>query len=975
MNSKIISVFCFLMLICCNTLLSQQQPLITSEYNHRRYTLIDGLPTNVTECIFQDSRGFIWIGSEHSFVRFDGHTFKKYMPDKSLPINKIEENERGEIVVYGYSFIFVLDVNSDKLREVVNDDKLRYCVERSSGLPTGYTLYNKTNDKTIGLFHFQDDKLTEVFSHTRLNEMNNGQSIYWDRAAHLYYIPTKDNKVYVVNENGEEKKVYSDLYVCRFVKTKNEVLAVGYNGVWKISPLGFELKYKFKEKKTSEEDFNVVADVAGNIIMTTDGSVVRYNNVGELETIIDNVNIPRSLMFDREGNLWFTSRQGVYNFFKMNLITYKVGAQNADIVYSIVPVGQDQVYIATANGKLIHMNNNGYKELNYPLYQGSFPANFSYKSISIGDAIYFTTFEDILEYKNGKFRWLNLPPEPYYTASCHINNNEFAIGGFRSLKIFNNDGTMIREISHFDIDKPTIYTVQTDDKNRLWIGGHKGICVIGEKDSIYYFDEKTMNAEASIKDYTGRIWISCESHIYYTDGDSIKLFMEFPNTVIGNIWYTQDDLLVVSYNAGIKIIDVNTKRVTTIDYTNGFSDSEPSWNTMTEDNAGNIWLGTQSPNIVKFNPSEVIRNNFYRPLLYITSSQYSENNIDMIDLKDNASLKYYQRNFKFSFIGLNYSNPNNVRYQYRLIGFQNQWSQPCAVNEVTFNNLSPGNYEFQLMADAGTLETQTTIISKTFTIHPAFWQTWWFYTLCFIVLLSIVIRLAYSYIDRKNKEKIAALERQKQLYNLQIQSVRLRSIPHFNANVLAGIDYYLMNYSKEEANKYLAMYSSFTNITLSEVDRHARPLEQEIQYIELYLNLEKMRFGEQFNFNLEIDKDVDVNIMIPNMILHTHCENALKHGLRSKQEHGYLCIKATSLIKTNEVMIIVEDNGIGRDEAKRRQTQGTQQGLNILSQQINLYNQMNAEKIRQSFIDLYDADNCAVGTRIEIIIPKNFDYN
>ncbi|MDR1199665.1 MAG: histidine kinase, partial [Prevotellaceae bacterium] len=451
-------------------------------------------------------------------------------------------------------------------------------------------------------------------------------------------------------------------------------------------------------------------------------------------------------------------------------------------------------------------------------------------------------------------------------------------------------------------------------------------------------------------------------------------FMEFPNTIIGNIRYTQNGMLVISDNTGIRIIDIKTKRILTFDYSNGYSAGEPGWNTMCEDYDGNIWMGTQSPNVLKFNPSKLMRRND-TPLLYITSAQYSANNVDMTEFQDGASLKHSQRNFHFSYIGLCYSDPHSVRYRYRLTGFQDEWSQPTAARDVTFNNLSPGNYEFQVVADTGSSDLETVVITKTFTILPAFWQTLWFYTLCILLFILITGFVLYSYMNEKNRKKIAALERQKQLNNLQIQSIRLRSIPHFNANVLAGIEYYIMNFSKEEANRYLSMYSSFTSITLNDVDRHARTLEQEIQYIELYLNLEKMRFGDNFEFNIEMDNDVDRKIMLPNMILHTHCENAIKHGLRAKKDKGLLNVRILSLHNTGEIIIIIEDNGIGREDAKLLQTQGNRQGLNILSQQIQLYNQMNDKKITQRIIDLHDSDNRSLGTRMEIIVPKEFNYD
>jgi hypothetical protein len=118
---------------------------------------------------------------------------------------------------------------------------------------------------------------------------------------------------------------------------------------------------------------------------------------------------------------------------------------------------------------------------------------------------------------------------------------------------------------------------------------------------------------------------------------------------------------------------------------------------MTEDCEGNIWMGTQGPNVLKFNPAKLMHGSRL-PLLYITSAQYSDNNIDMNDLDGKASLNHRQRNFRFSFVGLCYSDPQSVRYRYRLTGFQDEWSQPVAEREIRFNNLSPGRYEFQLTA-------------------------------------------------------------------------------------------------------------------------------------------------------------------------------------------------------------------------------------------------------------------------------------
>ncbi|MDR2979607.1 MAG: hypothetical protein LBV02_04100, partial [Bacteroidales bacterium] len=711
------------------------QSLVTSEYNHRRYGIPDGLPTEMVECVYQDSRGFMWFGTEHGVACFDGYTFKTYLADKSLPINKIEENEQGEIVIYGYYFIYLLNPETGNLRMTFKNDNLNYCVDKSPGLPKGYSLYTKRDVKQLALFRFDGDTLVECFSHPLFAEMTFGQSIYYDTDAQLFYIPTQNRQVHVVDAKGNEQAVMNDLAVCRFLKHHHELLAVGYEGVWALTPSGATLRFKFPKSIDvpavySDEDLFAMMDADGNLIIRDSRSVRRYRN-NSFEMIIDNINIPRSLLLDRDGNLWFTSRQGVYNFFQLDGMTYKVNAQNADIVYSVVPVASGELYFATGGGKLIHLKNNRFTDISYPALPDGTATGFSYQSIKIGDAIYFTSFSDILQYRNGKSRWLHIPPEIYHVASCRINEDEFAIGGWDKIFILNNNGKLLRSISHTNIKRSTIYTLQADDKNRLWIGSHNGISCIGDGHERYFYGENTMNGEASDKDPSGRIWIACESRIYCTEGDSIRLFMEFPNTIIGNLCYTRDNLIVISCNTGIKIINPATKKVVNYDHTNGYSSGEPSWNTMTEDCDGNIWMGTQGSNVLKFNPSQ-LTNRSGNLTLYLMSAQQSANNIDRYGMEAGASLQHHQQNVHFSFTGLCFSNPDNVRYHYRLLGFQNEWSEPTKNREITFNNLPPGDYTFEIYADAGTDESRSEMRSFKFSIKPAFWQTAWFPVICVI---------------------------------------------------------------------------------------------------------------------------------------------------------------------------------------------------------------------------------------------------
>ena len=546
------------------------------------------------------------------------------------------------------------------------------------------------------------------------------------------------------------------------------------------------------------------------------------------------------------------------------------------------------------------------------------------------------------------------------------------MGGWDKIFIFDNEGNQLRSISHIGIARSTIYTMQADDQNRLWMGTHKGICFIRESDSRYFFGEETMNGEDSDKDPTGRIWMACESRIYYTDGDTIRLFMEFPNTIIGNLRYTRNNLIVISDNTGIKVIDPATKRVVNYNYINGYSSGEPSWNTMTEDFDGNIWMGTQGPNVFKFNPSHLMHRS-HKATLHLTTTRFSDNNIDMNPMEMGAQLKHNQRNVRFSFVGLCYSDPDIVFYRYRLKGFQDEWSEPTRQREVAFNNLSPGNYIFEIYADTGTDELRGKPQSFVFSIKPAFRQTPGFLVanIAFLMLASAGIAI---YIQRrKSKVLMEKLRAEKELNELRISSIRLKAIPHFNANVLAAIEYYIANRSKEEAMRILGIYSDFTFKTLTDVDKDSRSVSEELAYVKMYLDLEKIRFLDKFDFHINVEDGVNKEVQLPNMMLHTDCENAVKHGLMPLKSGGLLTIHVTQ--RNGIVCVSVEDNGVGRASAgKNPHIHSTKQGLSILNRQIEIYNNFNRKKINRRVEDL-QKDGQPCGTRFTVEVPVEFMYS
>ena len=258
----------------------------------------------------------------------------------------------------------------------------------------------------------------------------------------------------------------------------------------------------------------------------------------------------------------------------------------------------------------------------------------------------------------------------------------------------------------------------------------------------------------------------------------------------------------------------------------------------------------------------------------------------------------------------------------------------------------------------------------------AWWQKWWVWLLLTVLMALIVWLIARKYETRRHQMAMKQLQREKRQKELQVTTIRMKAIPHFHANVLASIEYFMMNNSVDEATHYLKLYSNFTNLSLADMDRPSRSINEEIEYVKNYLELEKLRYGERLRYSIQVAENVDRQAQLPTMLLHTYCQNAIKHGIGNKEGGGQVDIIVSQNTLNGETYtnVQVKDNGVGRAEAARLNANSTKMGLKILMEQITLYNQSNPYHISQSVVDLYDDQGKPAGTCYEMTIPVDYQY-
>ena len=256
----------------------------------------------------------------------------------------------------------------------------------------------------------------------------------------------------------------------------------------------------------------------------------------------------------------------------------------------------------------------------------------------------------------------------------------------------------------------------------------------------------------------------------------------------------------------------------------------------------------------------------------------------------------------------------------------------------------------------------------------------WYQTLLFRIILSFVILLLLTlivytrirYINERAVREYQIHELEKQTYRLKQKSLQLQMNPHVLFNTLNSIQQFILTNDMDSAVHYLSSFSKLMRRILSNSNESYIPLFEELEAIRLYLELEMLRFKGRFKYDINIDSDVDTRyIDIAPMLIQPYVENAIVHGLMLKEGEGYLKIDL-SYISEDLLLCVIEDNGIGRERAKKiKEESGVNMksyGMDITKERMDLLNKFSDEEYHFEIMDLYDKEGRASGTKVMIYI-------
>jgi hypothetical protein len=337
----------------------------------------------------------------------------------------------------------------------------------------------------------------------------------------------------------------------------------------------------------------------------------------------------------------------------------------------------------------------------------------------------------------------------------------------------------------------------------------------------------------------------------------------------------------------------------------------------------------------------------------------------------NFSLPHKRNEIRFEFSGISFKSAGEMTFKYRLLGLQPEW-RTTTEDQLSFPSLSSGKYTLQLMV-INKYGVESKMKEVSFVIEKLLWEKTWFRIIVVLLFAAGVwsyIAYRVKRIRRKDKEKA---EIDNRIAELEQKALRAQMNPHFIFNCLNSIQQYVAERDITGANNFITDFSRLIRMTLDLSTRPLINLSDEVEYLSTYLRIERARLENAFEYCINIDESLDLReVCLPPLLLQPYIENSIRHGIRYKKG-GEGLIQVNIGKKNGGVLVSIEDNGIGREAAKKYKSeyhiQYQSKGMSINEDRIKMLNASGEKKIEFSLTDLYNANNEAAGTRVDIYLP------
>ncbi|WP_293300192.1 histidine kinase [Pedobacter sp. UBA4863] len=894
MRLALITIF-LLTLGCCVYAQENSNPIILEQRN--------GLPSNYVYDVFEDHNGFVWMATEQGLYRYDGFEYKLYASEmqSTLAGSGIQQDVFGRIWYENFDgYLFYLE--NGRLNSLKQDHPIQF-------LPFGLTdryLYVIVKDG-VSIYDLKSLKL--------LNTIN----ITWIYAEHAslingkFYI-TDQNKIVCIDQelNVSQTSVkVDDTKGVKLVFPVDGKVAVFYRNNGVVNFYDKNLQFLYQNNIAVTGSVHHVVNIANTkyAIATSKGlwSVdFAHHKAKVLDVKCSGYSIAEYLV-DRNKNEWIpTIGSGVF----FNAISKSKTKVLLKGNFSLIRPYNDGYIVADQSGKMLKLSSSF--SIGETLADADGDVGYLFKDPRSNSFLY-TDNTGVYVVQGAVKKYFNIALK----QAVYLDDKYYLIAASGFYGLFKNPfATQVK--SDWDpYFKKNIFNLTDFSAFKSFVRAKTvaynlrlQVVVVGANVGTFINNK---GVESELKLNGERFFVSklvwCEDVLFAlsTTGnlyksEDLKEFqkVEIPENNLRLAKHVDHTIYMLGSNF---LYAYDTKRNSATRYDLG--NNTRSINDFVVDGENIIMTtvdGLFSTNLIS-TAGEKVNVPFYVNDFYVND----------VKVESFSNLSYDQNNIRINFSYLNFGRKNGVVVSYRLNN--DAWVVvPNQERDIYFQALAPGSYELAFKVNGKVLPEKVQI-----NIAVPIWKAWWFYLL--LIVVSVVsLWLFYAAKTKRYTHQIKLLndkiQLEKSLAKSVLTSIKAQMNPHFFYNALNTIQGFIFTNDKLSANNYLAKFSKLTRLVLEMSEKENVSLNEELDAIKMYLDLEKMRFGEKIDYAIVLKNISSVEaIELPPMLIQPLLENAIKHGLLHLDRPGKLVI---SLLKNNnQLEVRIEDDGIGRERAAK----------------------------------------------------------
>lgn len=996
------------------------------------FTPQHGLPDEKVVDILQDTFGLMWFATPDGLLSYDGYRFKTHThhPDdtNSLSgnlITSLANGSSGDLWVgtskglhlyhrHNGKFEKIFDNSmrpeglktSDYICKVVMSSTKILWVETADGK---LCKYNLTNRRWDYYRHTKPDQLYYYY-HAIFEEDTNTLWI-GGRSTGPYKFDVQSGRLSGFQTHQDNPAFKRPDVACFFIDSRGVFYVAGIDGLFILCRDSGRFSKIFPNST-----FSVTEDDGGNLWLGTGSGLVRYRpEVNRFTVFSHTPDNPFSLVnnhiykvfLDRRGCLWLATREGLSvlspkqnRFFNIRHISNNTNTPSSDKITALYTDKKGQVWVG-------HYAN-GFDILNMESFTfGNYHHNPAVTNCLAGDRVsaFYEDRRGIMwiglwtgrgfnrfDPSRKQFTKYTLAPSSlkfdWYSAFVEDDLGRFYLGfwGSQGVTLFDRETETFGRNLYFDrndrLTSRLTNTLYRDRNGQIWIGttdnGFSMYNPFSDKVKSYPAGNQggdgvspTVTVNCFMQDNAGRMWIGGDGLFVFLPATgeftSVSTKYNIPTgEVRGIIQDANGRIWAATAKRGLFCIEPRT--MSFMHFT-----SEAGTGTYGFNKAGvslpNGWILLGSNNgLCLFNPQSITPE-AGKPLAFFprmgfmgVDQSFSPQALKKVIVP--TGVEY----FSVSFASDDYHHPAAVSYTYLLEGLDETWRIAPKDNPVAvFNRPPPGVYTLRLKAGYDGQSPWGTETILSLVVEPRYYQTWWFRITVLLLVLGFSVWVVFS------RVKNARLRHQ--TVDLEQRLLRLQMNPHFIFNSLFAIQNFIYENNPDEAGRYLSSFALLVRNILENSRAEFIPLEKEVKTLQIYLDLQSLRFSHKFSYNIYFDEDLEYcGLKVPPMLAQPFIENAIEHGIRNVED-GRIQIR---FVKNRQYMIIdISDNGPGilsqcadGQEARNHQSLATI----ITMERIKLINEKFRTRVSMEITDLNESNTATRGTRVRFSIPLNIAY-